>query len=315
MRKQIALVMAALMISCGASAQFLKNLEKALRKADSAINSVVGQSGNTSGKGKVGYIKYQEEPSFVNNWGSMEFIKAVGNIESGAIQIYIRIKTKSGKNYNVTADKVFGPNGEQLVENKHWTRSDWTLRDAANGIYASPVWVVPTSYASLSHICVVTYLQDIWADIYNIPIEWQKPAAASSSASLPAISQKSFGSIRIGMRMQNVPKTMSGVYTGVQESGYGEDGTQYECYTGKYTGDTNAVTVADSDGDNTVDEITVFKKGVKINGTPIYIGMPLSKLKAVSGIRRLNNGSDYYKYGSYEIYLDENNSVYMITIR
>ena len=104
---------------------------------------------------------------------------------------------------------------------------------------------------------------------------------------------------------------MRGVYTRVQESGYGCDGTQYECYDG----DDNVLTVADSDGDNIVDEMTVFKQGVKIEGTPIYIGMPLSSLRAVKGIRRLNNGSDYYKYGNYEIYLSENNTTYMVVIR
>lgn len=309
MKKQITLVIMALIISCSAEAQFIKKLEKALQKANSALNSVSGQTGSNPGSNKTGYITYQEEPSFVNSWGAMEFIKAVGNSENGAIQVIIRIKTKSGKHYSVKADKVYGPNGEKLVENKNWTRGEWTLKDAANGIYVSPVWVVPTTYKSLSHICVVTYLQDIWADIHNIPIEWQKPA--SGGTSLPAISQKSFGSVRIGMRLQNVPKTMRGVYTRVQESGYGCDGTQYECYDG----DDNVLTVADSDGDNIVDEMTVFKQGVKIEGTPIYIGMPLNSLRAVKGIRRLNKGSDYYKYGNYEIYLSENNTAYMVVIR
>ncbi len=299
----------ALIISCSAEAQFIKKLEKALQKANSALNSVSGQAENRPGTNKIGYIKYQEEPSFVNSWGTMEFIKAVGNSENGAIQVIIRVKTKSGKHYSVKADKVNGPNGEQLVENRNWTRGEWTLKDAANGIYVSPVWVVPTTYRSLSHICVVTYLQDIWADIYNIPIEWQKPA--TSAASMPSISLKSFGNIRIGMKLRNVPKTMSGVYTRVQESGYGCDGTQYECYNG----DSIVVNVADGDGDDIVDEIMISKEGVKIDGTPIYIGMPLSSLRAVKGIKRLNNGSEYYKYGNYEIYLSENNTAYMVVIK
>lgn len=43
--------------------------------------------------------------------------------------------------------------------------------------------------------------------------------------------------------------------------------------------------------------------------------MPLSSLRAVKGIKRLNNGSEYYKYGNYEIYLSENNTVYMVVIK
>ena len=75
------------------------------------------------------------------------------------------------------------------------------------------------------------------------------------------------------------------------------------------------VNVTDGDGDDIVDEITVSKEGVKIEGTSIYIGMPLSSLRAVKGIKRLNNGSEYYKYGNYEIYLSENNTVYMVVIK
>lgn len=315
MGKHISLIMLALVISCGANAQFLKNLEKALQKADKVMNSISGQKGKAANSNKTGYITYQEEPSFVNNWGSMELVKAIGNADNGAIQVYIRIKTRDGKNYNVAADKVEGPNGEKLVEKKHWTRGNWKLYDAANGIYASPVWVVPVSYTSLSHICVVTYMQDIWADIYNIPIEWQKPAQTTTATNLPVISQRSFGGIKTGMRMQAVPKSMSGVYTEYIKTSYGEDGDQYECCNGKYNGDNVTVRVYDEDGNGTVDAIDVQKAGVKLNGTPIYIGMPVGKLKTVSGIKRLNNGSDYYKYGSYEMYLDENNNVYMITIR
>lgn len=67
MKKQITLVIMALIISCSAEAQFIKKLEKALQKANSALNSVSGQTGSNPGSNKTGYITYQEEPSFVNS--------------------------------------------------------------------------------------------------------------------------------------------------------------------------------------------------------------------------------------------------------
>lgn len=312
MIKQLVILAMAVLLPACANAQFLKKLGKALDKVNNTLNGISGQSGQNNSN-KVGYITYQEEASFVNNWGSMELVGAVGNAETGALQVVIRIKPKNGKHYSVKADKVKGPNGEQLVENKNWTRGDWTLTDAANGVFVSPVWVVPTSYKSLSHVCVVTFLGDIWADIYNIPIEWRQPQAQSqaASSSLPAITQRRFCGVGIGMPLKNVPATVNGIYSRRMESSYGCDGTQYECYDGN----DNVLSFIDEDDNGKIDCILVMKQGVRIDGTQVYIGMSESSLKSISGVRFVNDGSEYYKYGSYNISCDTDGRVCMIEIR
>lgn len=286
MRKIYPLLLSGLLFGGSAHAQFLKKLGRALDKVGQVADALSGTPSTAAGaRQQVCGVTFQEEASFVSNWGTLKCLGAVGNSQTGDVQIVVQVSLKNNNPFtDMKADKVFGPDGQALTEGTHWNRNAWAL-DKSRGLYGSLGFRVPTSYKSLSHVCIVTFLGDIWADIYNIPIEWREPAgetapaATATAAQSLTITGKGVGPIQIGMKCGAWPAAATGLYDRVEKD-YNEveDETVYNFYRGEEC----ALTVNELDGK--VSGIYVTAAGPSLAGTGLGVGSPAHTLPTLAGV-------------------------------
>jgi len=130
-----------------------------------------------------------------------------------------------------------------------------------------------------------------------------EPSSQMASAQVQAVSQpnkdlllvgKAIGNIKIGMRMDDVPKSVNGFYANRGEKEMtGEAGEVYMC---RDKSNSIMIEIHDQDEDGIVDAFYIAKKGVQIQNSPLYIGMPAEEMLKVEGVKA---GTD--EYGNEEI--------------
>lgn len=133
--------------------------------------------------------------------------------------------------------------------------------------------------------------------------------AQTAADSVLIIKNRGIAGIRLGMKMSKVPKSIPGLYTAYDER---REGTELNCTD--LDGDWVMI-ITDDDENEIIDGIYIRLKGVKIEGTDIEVGVPLSKFANIPDLvkSKEQEGSFIYKK-LYEIQLDQNDIVYAIYI-
>lgn len=122
------------------------------------------------------------------------------------------------------------------------------------------------------------------------------------------IDNRSFAGIRIGMKIDAVPKSIAGIYTSWYEGGC--EGTILTCLL---NGETSMM-IYDEDDNGIVEGIVVMLKGAQIAGTDIVIGGRLNV--ATPGLVQNREEEFEYIYNRYyRVQSDSDNAIYMISIK
>lgn len=137
---------------------------------------------------------------------------------------------------------------------------------------------------------------------------------AASAADVLTIDNLGIGGIKLGMKMNSVPKTVPGLYARYSETSMGESGIEYNCLNAQ--GDI-VMQIDDENEDGVVDRLYIMVKGAKIANTGIQIGVPFSKVVNTPGLKKTKDeyGNELYLYNKrYEVQEDMDHIVYAIHI-
>lgn len=137
---------------------------------------------------------------------------------------------------------------------------------------------------------------------------------AASAADVLTIDNLGIGGIRLGMKMNSVPKTVPGLYARYSETSMGESGIEYNCLNAQ--GDI-VMQIDDENEDGVVDRLYIMVKGAKIANTGIQIGVPFSKVVNTPGLKKTKDeyGNELYLYNKrYEVQEDMDHIVYAILV-
>jgi hypothetical protein len=137
---------------------------------------------------------------------------------------------------------------------------------------------------------------------------------AASAADVLTIDNLGIGGIKLGMKMNSVPKTVPGLYARYSETSMGESGIEYNCLNAQ--GDI-VMQIDDENEDGVVDRLYIMVKGAKIANTGIQIGVPFSKVVNTPGLKKTKDeyGNELYLYNKrYEVQEDMDHIVYAILV-
>ena len=137
---------------------------------------------------------------------------------------------------------------------------------------------------------------------------------AATTADVLTIDNLGIGGIKLGMKMNSVPKTVPGLYARYSETSMGESGIEYNCLNAQ--GDI-VMQIDDENEDGVVDRLYIMVKGAKIANTGIQIGVPFSKVVNTPGLKKTKDehGNELYLYNKrYEVQEDMDHIVYAIHI-
>ncbi|MBR6945495.1 MAG: hypothetical protein IKH64_06075 [Prevotella sp.] len=137
---------------------------------------------------------------------------------------------------------------------------------------------------------------------------------AATAADVLTIDNLGIGGIKLGMKMNSVPKTVPGLYARYSETSMGESGVEYNCLNAQ--GDI-VMQIDDENEDGLVDRLYIMVKGAKIANTGIQIGVPFSKVVNTPGLKKTKDeyGNELYLYNKrYEVQEDMDHIVYAILV-
>lgn len=136
---------------------------------------------------------------------------------------------------------------------------------------------------------------------------------AQSQDDILIIKDRGIAGIRLGMKISKVPKSIPGLYNDYMEDYGCEFGVTYRCKV-TVPGEYNYLEISDYDENGIIDRIFVQIPGVRIDGTDIAIGTPVSKIINTPGLKKKlvdkDNPENYeliYK-GIYHVYPGRNDS-------
>ena len=134
---------------------------------------------------------------------------------------------------------------------------------------------------------------------------------AQSQDDILIIKDRGIAGIRLGMKISKVPKSIPGLYNDYMEDYGCEFGVTYRCKV-TVPGEYNYLDISDYDENDLIDDIVVQIPGVRIDGTDIAIGTPISKIINTPGLKKKlvdkDNPENYeliYK-GIYHVYPGRN---------
>lgn len=137
---------------------------------------------------------------------------------------------------------------------------------------------------------------------------------AATAADVLTIDNLGIGGIKLGMKMNSVPKTVPGLYARYSETSMGESGIEYNCLNAQ--GDI-VMQIDDENEDGVVDRLYIMVKGAKIANTGIQIGVPFSKVVNTPGLKKTKDeyGNELYLYNKrYEVQEDMDHIVYAVLV-
>ena len=115
--------------------------------------------------------------------------------------------------------------------------------------------------------------------------------------SILIIKNRTFAGIRLGMKMSKVPQSVPGIYDGYREDARCEIGISYWCKV-TVPGEYNYLEISDDDENGIIDGIMIQIPGVRIAGTDIVIGTPISEIINTPGLKKKvdKDSPDNYEY-------------------
>ena len=134
---------------------------------------------------------------------------------------------------------------------------------------------------------------------------------AQSQDSILIIKNRGIAGIRLGMKISKVPKSIPGLYNDYMEDYGCEFGVTYRCKV-TVPGEYNYLDISDYDENGLIDDIFVQIHGVRIDGTDIAIGTPVSKIINTPGLKKKlvdNDNPENYELiykGIYHVYPGRN---------
>ena len=108
---------------------------------------------------------------------------------------------------------------------------------------------------------------------------------AQSQDDILIIKDRGIAGIRLGMKISKVPKSIPGLYNDYMEDYGCEFGVTYRCKV-TVPGEYNYLEISDYDENGLIDDISVQIPGVRIDGTDIVIGTPISKIINTPGLKK-----------------------------
>ena len=108
---------------------------------------------------------------------------------------------------------------------------------------------------------------------------------AQSQDDILIIKDRGIAGIRLGMKISKVPKSILGLYNDYMEDYGCEFGVTYRCKV-TVPGEYNYLEISDYDENGLIDDISVQIPGVRIDGTDIVIGTPISKIINTPGLKK-----------------------------
>lgn len=125
----------------------------------------------------------------------------------------------------------------------------------------------------------------------------KKKATNQQEDSILIIKNRTFAGIRLGMKMSKVPQSVPGIYDGYEEDARCEIGISYWCKV-TVPGEYNYLEISDDDENGIIDGIMIQIPGVRIAGTDIVIGTPISEIINTPGLKKKVDkySPEYYEY-------------------
>ena len=121
-------------------------------------------------------------------------------------------------------------------------------------------------------------------------------AQAQTADSLLIINNRAIASIRIGMKMSKVPKSIPGLYDDYMEDYGCEFGVTYWC---NVSGEDPQLIISDDDENGIIDGICVQIMGARIADNDITIGKPIAEVINTPGLVKKKVVQEDYEYYDY----------------
>lgn len=229
----------------------------------------------------------------VNNQADAQFLKKLGNAIDKAAQKV----DKAVKKVDKAASSILGEPNSSNQNNKKAQKTDNSKQ-------------APTQTQQTTQTQLTTKSSQQMAPVQqNVKQTAATPQQEVDNPML--IKDCSFAGISLGMKMNQVPKSVPGIYDKyiAVQADCSEAFSFYCVWNKKFDGTNPEIIVSDDAMDKLVDGITVFVKGVKIAGTEIEIGAPISKVKNTPGVVEVPYSNVYEYKDNYMLFLDDSGKI------